>query len=49
VRAIEPNFFGLAEAVASLPPRTPGTEPVEEEYESFEDLMAEFNQDDSKK
>ncbi len=49
VRAIDPNFFGLAEAVASLPPRTPGTEPVEEEYESFEDLMAEFNQDDSSK
>jgi tetratricopeptide (TPR) repeat protein len=49
VRAIEPDFFGLAEAIASLPPRTPGTEPVEEEYESFDDLMAEFNQDDSSK
>lgn len=47
VRAIDPNFFGLKEAVASLPPRTPGTEPVEEQYESFDDLMAEFNDDES--
>jgi tetratricopeptide (TPR) repeat protein len=47
VRAIDPNFFGLEEAVASLPPRTPGTEPVEEQYESFDDLMAEFNDDES--
>ncbi len=47
VRAIDPKFFGLEEAVASLPPRTPGTEPVEEQYESFDDLMAEFNDDES--
>ena len=47
VKAIDPEFFGLEEAIASLPPRTPGTEPVEEQYESFDDLMAEFNDDDS--
>jgi len=47
VKAIDPDFFGLEEAIASLPPRTPGTEPVEEQYESFDDLMAEFNDDDS--
>ena len=45
VRAIDPNFAGLDEFVSSLPPRTPGTEP--EQYESFDDLMAEFSEDAS--
>ena len=45
VRAIDPNFAGLDEFVSSLSPRTPGTEP--EQYESFDDLMAEFSEDAS--
>ncbi|MDE0886546.1 MAG: hypothetical protein OSB70_13555 [Myxococcota bacterium] len=45
VRALDPNFAGLKEQVAGLPPRTPGTEPAEEQYESFDDLMAEFKDD----
>jgi len=45
VRGIDPNFAGLKEQVAALSPRTPGTEPADEQFESFDDLMAEFKDD----
>jgi len=45
VRGLDPGFAGLDDQVASLPPRTPGSEEVEEKYEDFEDLMAEFKDD----
>jgi tetratricopeptide (TPR) repeat protein len=45
VRGLDPGFAGLDDQVESLPPRTPGSEEVEEKYEDFEDLMAEFKDD----
>ena len=47
VRGLDPGFAGLDDQVASLPPRTPGSEEVEEKFEDFEDLMAEFKDDEA--
>ena len=48
VRGLDPGFAGLDDQVASLPPRTPGSEEVEEKFEDFEDLMAEFKDDEAR-